>query len=75
MHYAVPLEAAPGQPPASTFSSWGYLLDGGRCLGLGVTTIVKGKAGDPEQPDPDDLRRLERVYELMMDGVRPTPGI
>ncbi|GAC1362171.1 MAG: hypothetical protein NVSMB47_14330 [Polyangiales bacterium] len=68
LHYAVPLQTLTGAA-ASTFSWWGYVLDGDRCLGVSVTTIVHGKKGDPEQPDLEDLVRLDRVYGVAMDGI------
>jgi hypothetical protein len=67
--YAVPLEAAKGERPASLMSSWTYALDGDRCLAIGVTTIVHASAADPNAPDPEDLQRLEGVYEVAADGV------
>ncbi len=67
--YAVALEAAAGVRPASLMSSWTYLLDAPRCLAIGVSTVVRAKADDPAAPDPDDLSRLEAVYEVLADGV------
>jgi hypothetical protein len=72
LHYAVPLEAGEGAKPASTLSSWGYLLDGDRCVGLGVTTIVHAKDGTTDTPDPEDMQRLEHVFELVIDGAELT---
>jgi hypothetical protein len=69
LHYAVPLEATSGAKPASTLSSWGYLVDGDRCLGIGVTTIVRAKDGTTDVPDPEDMQRLELVFGLAMDGA------
>lgn len=68
LHYAVPLVASGNAPPASSLSAWGYFVDGNRCFGVGVTTIVKAKGGTSDQPDPEDLQRLERVFGLAMDG-------
>jgi hypothetical protein len=67
--YAVALEAAGGARPASLMSSWTYVLGGGQCYAVGVTTVVRAKAGDAKLPDPDDLERLERVYAVLADGV------
>lgn len=69
LHYAVALVASNGAPPASSLSAWGYFVDGERCLGLGVTTIVRAKSGTTDQPDADDLQRLERVFGVAMDGA------
>jgi hypothetical protein len=72
LHYAVPLEANGDAKPASTLSSWGYLVDGDRCVGIGVTTIVHAKDGTPDTPDPEDMQRLEHVFELAIDGAELT---
>ncbi|MEO7092125.1 MAG: hypothetical protein ABI175_02665 [Polyangiales bacterium] len=75
LHYAVPLEAAADATPASTLSSWGYLVDGERCLGIGVTTIVHAKAGTDDTPDPEDMQRLEHVFGLAIDGAELTRAV
>ncbi len=68
LHYAVPLDAENGALPASLLTSWGYLVVDGQCLGLNVTTVVHGKKANPEEPEPEDLVRLDRVFDLAMDG-------
>lgn len=66
MHYAVPLEANGASRPAATMSSWTYFVvarEGApRCIGVGVTTVVKSKPDDLDHPDPEDLTRLDRVF-------------
>ena len=72
LHYAVPLEASGDARPASTLSSWGYLVDGDRCVGIGVTTIVHAKDGTTDTPEPEDMQRLEQVFEVAIDGAELT---
>lgn len=69
LHYAVALVASAGAPPASSLSAWGYFIDGKRCIALGVTTVVRAKSGTTDQPEPEDLQRLERVFGVAMDGA------
>ena len=75
LHYAVPLEASGNAKPASTLSSWGYLIDGDRCVGIGVTTIVHAKDGTDATPDPEDMQRLEHVFGLAIDGAQLTRDV
>lgn len=75
LHYAVPLEASGNAKPASTLSSWGYVIDGDRCVGVGVTTIVHAKDGSDATPDPEDMQRLERVFGLAIDGAQRTTDL
>jgi hypothetical protein len=70
LHYAIALVANAGAPPASSMSAWGYFVDGNRCFAVGVTTIVRAKSGTTDQPDPEDLQRLERVFGVAMDGAK-----
>ncbi len=73
VHYAVPLQANAGARAASTLSSWTYFLVGSlsarRCVGVGVTTIVRAKADDPQSPDPEDLQRFDHVFATAADGT------
>lgn len=69
LHYVVPLQAAPGVRGAATISWWTYFLDGARCVAIGVTAVVHEKQDDPNNPDPEDMHRLERVFTLVMDGT------
>ena len=69
MSYAVPLEPAADARPASTLSLWTYVVDGARCVGVGVTTVVRGRVDKPDEPEQEDLDRLERVYDRVADGV------
>ncbi len=69
LHYAVPLEAKGDAPPAATFSWWTYVLDRDRCVGIGVTTLVRAKQGEADAPDPEDLTRLDRVFSLVAEGT------
>lgn len=69
MHYAVPLEAKGDAPPAATFSWWTYFLDRDRCVGVGVTTLVRARQGQADAPDPEDLNRLDRVFSLIAEAT------
>lgn len=73
MHYALPLQAQGDNRPASTLSSWTYVLDRDTCVGIGVTTVVHAKPDDPKQPDPEDMQRLDRVFDTVADGVVVAP--
>jgi hypothetical protein len=76
MHYAVPLEANGASRPAATMSSWTYFVlsqgAAARCIAVGVTTVVKSKPDDANQPDPEDLTRLDRVFnEIAERTIKP----
>jgi hypothetical protein len=71
LHYAVPLEAAAGARAASAMTAWTYVIDGDkRCVGIGVTTVVRASEKDPAAPDAEDLQRLERVFSAVADDVK-----
>ena len=71
LHYAVPLEAHAGARVASTMTAWTYVIDGnGRCVGIGVTTVVRASEKDSAAPDSEDLQRLERVFSAVADDVK-----
>jgi hypothetical protein len=70
LQYAVPLEEKGAARPASTLSYWAYVVTGGRCLGISVTTVVHEAQGAPDQPDPEDLQRLERVFSSVAEGAK-----
>lgn len=72
LDYAVPLQASEGVPPASLLSAWSYFVDRDRCIGVNATTMVHGKKDAPETPDPDDLQRLERVFDVVAEGTKIT---
>jgi hypothetical protein len=68
LDYAVPLEATNADAPrASALTAWTYLADLDRCVAIGVTTVVKGKASQPTEPEPEDLQRFERVFGAIAD--------
>lgn len=73
LHYVVPLQAAEGVPGAATMSWWTYFIDGDRCVAVGVTSVVHEKKGDPNNPDPEDLNRMERVFSLVSDSTAIAP--
>jgi hypothetical protein len=72
VHYVVPLEAAAGVRGAATITWWTYFLDQNRCIGVGVTAVVREKVDDASNPDPEDMQRLERVFALVLEGTQVT---
>lgn len=73
LHYVVPLQAAPGVRGAATLSWWTYYVAGPRCIAVGVTSVVHEKADDPNTPDPEDMHRMERVFNLVSEATTVTP--
>jgi hypothetical protein len=69
VHYVAPLDAASGARAAAAITWWTYFLDRDRCVGVGVTGVVREHPTDPRAPDPEDMHRLERVFSLVLDGT------
>jgi hypothetical protein len=70
LDYAVALEARAGERAASALASELFFIGaGGRCVGVSITDPVRARAGQPDEPDPDEIARHQRVVDAVFDGL------